>query len=393
MRLLYSRHWSKIAGLLGVVAMSCILGTVYAVSTLFSQISDPFVRYALTFVSVQIALLLFLSSGLIVWKQISIRRSRTKDSTLNGLRNLLAQYAVGEEVTQILLQKAGTHPSEFLDVIENSLHILKGSTQKRVEQLLKLSDAYRNLLSETVNRDPNRALKAISSLRKVNNSDSQAAIERALSHKAPIVQMAARAALLSGQAEHAQWKVLKDLPHLAFWHRVVLFHQIPSDSPVLTQFLSEALSSQQEEMTLTALEFIIGRQRLLAITNNHRLAGSTNLEIRIKYFKALPFFPTDTQTTPLLRSGLADPDWRVRAMAARACGLLGMNSLVPQLLECIGASRTSAEASHAARALAAMGAEARRSLQALCSSGSEMIHRIITEVIEREMLLGTETAP
>jgi hypothetical protein len=201
-------------------------------------------------------------------------------------------------------------------------------------------------------------------------------------------------AVLSGHSEQAQWRVLEHLPHLAFWHRVVLFHQISSDSPVLIQFLSQALSSQQDEMILTALEFVISRQRLLPIANTHHLATSPNLEIRIKYFKALPFFPTDAETAPsLLLSGLADPDWRVRAMAARACGLLRIRRLVPQLLERISASKTSAEASHAARALAAIGGEARRSLQAMSSSGSEMIHRIITEVMEREILAGTETAP
>src|SRR5205823_10004788 len=128
-------------------------------------------------------------------------------------------------------------------------------------------------------------------------------------------------------------------------------------------------------MILTGLEFVISRQRLLPITNTHHLAASPDLEVRIKYFKALPLFPADAESTPsVLRSGLADSDWRVRAMAARACGLLRVSSLVPQLLESIGAAKTSAEAGHAARALAAIGGEARNSLQALSSSGSEMIH-------------------
>ncbi len=394
LRLVYSRHWSKIAGLLGILAMACLVAAVFTVSHWFSEISDSFVRYALTFVAVQTGLLLLLSAGLIIGKQISVRRSRTRDVILNGLKDLLAQYAAGEEVTQVLLRKARTHPNEFLEVVENSFRILKGSTQRRVEQLLERSDAYQNLLNQTVNRDPNRALKAISLLRKVNNSDSQAAVERALSHTVPVVQMAARTAVLSGHSEQAQWRVLEDLPHLAFWHRVVLFHQISSDSPILIQFLSQALSSHQEEMILTALEFVISRQRLLPIANSHHLAASRNLEIRIKYFKALPFFPTDAEATPaLLRAGLADPDWRVRAMAARACGLLRVDSLVPQLLESMGTSKTSVEAGHAAHALAAIGGEARRSLQDMSASGSEMIHRIITEVIEREILLGTETAP
>lgn len=393
LRLLYSQHWPKIAALLGVVSMLCLVGLVYVVSTRFSEIPDPFVRYALTFVSVQIALLLSLSAGLIVVKQIGLRRSRARDLTLNRLNELLAQYTMGEEVTQTLLQEAEIHPNEFLDIIENSLRILKGSAQRRVQQLLERSDAYQDLLRRTVDHNPNQALKAISLLRKVNNPECQAAIEQALSHKTPIVQMAARTAVLSGHSERAQWRVLEDLPRLAFWHRLVLFHQISSDSPVLMQFLSRAFSSQEVEMILTALEFVISRQRLLPITNTHHLAASPNLEVRIKYFKALPLFPADPERTPsVLRSGLADSDWRVRAMAARACGLLRVSSLVPQLLESISASKTSAEAGHAARALAAIGGEARNSLQALSSSGSEMIHRIISEVMEREILLGTEAA-
>jgi hypothetical protein len=110
----------------------------------FSVITDPFVRYALTFVSVQIALLLSLSAGLILGKQVSVRRSRARDLTLNNLKDLLAQYATGEELTQVLLEKARAHPNEFLEVLENSLRILKGSAQRRVEQLLEQSDAYQS---------------------------------------------------------------------------------------------------------------------------------------------------------------------------------------------------------------------------------------------------------
>ena len=145
-------------------------------------------------------------------------------------------------------------------------------------------------------------------------------------------------------------------------------------------------------MVLAALEFVISRQRLLEVAETHPLASSPNIEIRIKYFKALPFFPINARTQSLLQSGLGDSDWRVRAMAARACGLLRVSNLAPQLLEVVKSSEISAEAGHAARALVTIGGEARRSLQALSSSGSEMVHRIITEVMEREILLGTEMA-
>src|SRR5207249_10513891 len=113
-----------------------------------------------------------------------------------------------------------------------------------------------------------------------------------------------------------------------------------------------AISSQQVVMILTALDFVISRQRLRPITNTHHLAASPNLEVRIKYFKALPLFPADAESTPsVLRSGLADSDWRVRAMAARACGLLRVSILGPPVLGGIGAGKTSAEGGHVARPL------------------------------------------
>jgi hypothetical protein len=389
-RLFYSRYWRPLEVFVVSLALIIFGGTTLALASLFSFIQNIFIRYAVATVSVQTAILSVLSLGLIIGKHFLIRRFRRRRERVDHLRDLFAQFTAGQEPVAALLKEAADHPGIFLEVAEESLLALKGTPRRRLEELLVQSSAGAMLHRLAADRNPNRALRAVSLLSKVHNPNSIVIIESALSHPAPIVQMAARVAALQSRNELIQWKVLEELPQLAFWQRVVLFQQIPDDSAVLLRFLSQALQSEEDEMVLAGLEFILSRQRLVPLSDSHRLADSSNAEIRIKFFKSLPFFPADDQTLHLLKSGLIDPDWRVRAMAARACGLLRVSGLTDELLVIVKSSRIAAETGHAARALVAIGGEAIHQLQALATSGSEMAHRIITEVIERDLLLAAE---
>jgi HEAT repeat protein len=390
--LIYSPHWPKLAAVLVGIAIVAFGGAVYVVSARFTSIADPFVRYALTFITVQAAILSSIVVGLIFGKKLALHRSRISSMRMNSLKELLARYVAGEQVGSELLRTSRLRPKEFHEAVAGSLHILKGSARRLVESLLQESDSYSSLLHQVSSRDPTRALKAISLLQTMDTREAEAAIEGALSHPAPIVRVSAQIAVLSGHNEAAQRKVLEAIPNFDFWHRVVVFHQISGDSPVLTEFLSNAFRSERDETILAALEFVLSRQRLISLAEPRHLARSPNTEIRIKYFKALPFFCPDSGTPNLVRLGLADSDWRVRAMAARATGQLRLGELATDLLEIAKTAQVPAETGHAVRALAAIGGEAWKAVQSLSRSGSEMTHRIITEVVEKEMLGGMETA-
>ncbi len=389
--ILYSRRWPLVSRLVVMVTVILFVSTVFSVSSYISYNVDLYVRIAAAFVLVEAAILVLLSLCLIQGKLGMVRRRRLRQERLDALRDLVAQYAGGGQTEPPLLAAAQEWPLEFLDVVEDSLCALKGSARERVEHLLKKSEAFPALLDQADDRSPHRALKAISLLRRVNDLRCETAILGALSHPEALVQMAARIAVLRGDNKEAQWEILQDIPTLPFWQRLVLFHQVPSDSDILPRFLGRCFQSGQEELKLAALEFILSRQRFFPARDHHRLGSSPNLEIRIKYFKALPWLADGTETSSILRVGLSDPDWRVRAMAARACGQLQSTELAPVLLEVLKSALVPAEASHAARALAAFGGEARRELETLSSGGSEMAHRVISEAIEKEALLGVST--
>src|SRR5260370_34790947 len=105
---------------------------------------------------------------------------------------------------------------------------------------------------------------------------------------------------------------------------------MPADR-ALHDFLAKALASGEDERILVALEFVLTRQRLLLFPVPARLAQSRNPEIRIKFFRALPFLRLEESADSVLEPGLHDPDWRVRA-PARACASLLGESLAWRLL-------------------------------------------------------------
>ena len=183
--------------------------------------------------------------------------------------------------------------------------------------------------------------------------------------------------------------MLDSLCSLPFWERIILFQLAPADS-TLHDYLAKALASADDERILVALEFVLTRQRLLLFPVPAELAQSRNVEVRIKFFRALPFLRLEEGIDSVLEPGLRDPDWRVRALAARACGYLRAEALAWRLLEMCASFEDPAEAGHAARALAALGGEGWNRLQQVVPSGDGAGHRIAAEAMERRMLGGRE---
>jgi len=89
-----------------------------------------------------------------------------------------------------------------------------------------------------------------------------------------------------------------------------------------------------------------------------------------------------------LQAGLADADWRVRAMAARACAHFRPAVLVDRLLSICRNFANPAEAGHAARALASLGGEAWLRLQEIAYNEPGLARYIATEAVERHILGG-----
>ncbi len=382
-RLLYSRYWPTFERVLPLAALVVYLAGVVITAGMFS-IDDTYVRYALACVVVQAVSLLLLSAGLIGGKRIAVTRGERRQRTVDRISSLFAQFSFDPVCRPDLLSAAREHPSEFLDVWQESLSRLKGSSRQRVEEILIETGLDQQTVGELANPDPGQVLRAIALLRKMENPPL-AALEKALDHPADVVRMAARITIIARGSSQGQERILSQLSGLPFWQRVVLFQQIPADSSALQHYLTLAFEAGEETEMLAALEFIISSQRLQPIRAVKRLAGSSSVEVRIKFFKALPFLASDEDTVPILQLGLDDLDWRARAMAARACGVLRVASLGPELLRRFACATNPVEASHLAGALAALQGDAWRRLQEFTRADNDMTRAIATDVIEKHL--------
>jgi hypothetical protein len=386
--LVYSRHWLLIARVLVVVTLTGYAGGVLLVARWFGDIDDPHLRYAVAFIVVQTGILVFLVLALIVSKVVRMKWESVRDARILTFEDLIAQ----PDSESALLEASRKYPNEFLSVIDNSLHLLKGSVRDRILGILEASSAYQRLLEAATARDPRQAIRAITLLGELDNVTARAAACKGLEHPSDAVKLAARKAVLLGGDETAKRAVMEGIGKLPLWQRVLMFHLVPAGSRLLAGFLSESLLLADDEKILTAFELVLTQQRLMPIPVPSGLAVSPNLEIRIKFFKALPFLYVDDDVQQVLQRGLDDSDWRVRAMAARACGQLRAAMCAPRLFEMCQSFTDPTEARHAAHALAALGGEAWLQLQQVGNSGTDVARQIATEAVERHMLGGTAEA-
>ena len=386
-RLVYSPHFRSMEPVLVSATIAAYAACVWIAAAWFQFVEDPVVRYAVSFIVVQLAIQSILILGLVVSKHVRTSRETARTARKRQMEELLTQSGSTVEA----LEMARQWPTEFLAVVDSAMQALSGSARRRIAELLVASSPYRSLLGETVGSDPSRAIRAIMLLGKLENPEARSAVRQGLKHPAEAARRAARKAVVAGGTEDAQREVLARLYTLPFWERIILFQLAPANSTLLT-FLAEAVDSSEDEHVLVALEFVLTRQRLMPFRVPARLAQSSNLEIRIKFFRALPFLRLEEDVSEVLAGGLNDGDWRVRALAAKACGSLRADEFVGRLIEMCGTFDNPAEAGHAARALAALGGEGWSRLQQVISLGSGAGRRIATEVVERRMVGGQEVS-
>jgi len=394
-KFLFSPHYRWISR-----TIICVLLVVYGGSALwlvprldalgFDEFDGFTVRYAIALILVQAGLQIVIVAGLIVTKHLRGLREAERARRMRVLEGLLSN----PEQSAAVQEAARRWPDEFLAAIQSALQALSGACQERVAALLERSPQFERLLAQAGHKDPGHAIRAIGMIGRLRNDKAQATVQRALSHPAEAVRRAARKAIMIGGDGEARGMVLDSLCRLPFWERIILFHLAPDDDG-LHKFLTEALASGRDDLILVALEFLLTRERLMPVAVPAALAQSPNLEVRIKFFRALPFLPVwgDGEDDPieLLGAGLRDTDWRVRAQAAKACGAVRAATLAPALIAMCGSFENPAEAGHAARALAALGGGAWNSLQNVAVQGEGAGSRIAAEVMERR-LIGPEAS-
>jgi len=384
MRVLYSRYWPLLAKLAPLAAFVLYVSAVLFVGRRLT-LPNLYSRYALAWVVVQSSALFLITVGLLANKWIGVRLAHRRQLRADQIAEQMVGFALRNQPDNGLLRYAQRYPREFLKVWEGSLTSLRGSARERVLALLPRTRLDQQLQAKVVGTDPGQAVWAISLLRELNQVGSLQTIEEALQHPAETVRASACFALAAHGSDRQQEKVFALLPALPFWQRIVLFQQI-QDSPALEKYLALTFRSPDRTVVLAALEFVLSRQRIQPVGSAGELAVSPDLEVRIKFFKALPLLATKEDPASLAASGLADVDWRVRAMAARACGSLHLSSLTATLAARLSLSEQAAETGHIARALASLGGESLQRLRAFTNSDNNMTRAVTAEVLERALL-------
>ncbi len=358
---------------------------VWLVYRRLDVVGDRIIRGATAFVIVQSAVLAGMTAAVIAAKLAdNVRQSRSR-AELARMQERFADFVAGSP-PDALAAAARTSPSEFLVAMDQTLDWLRGGGRARLLGLFQETPLFSAAIRDITRPDPLTALRAIALLAKFESPECNLALEAGLGHPEHTVRMLARRSILAAGGTAARMKVFAQIAELAHWEKLVLFHQIPPNDPLLEVLLHDAIRSDRDEMTLVALECILGRQRTVSIQAEVRLAKSPNPEIRIKFFKALPYLQTGGDPADLVGAGLGDPDWRVRAMSARACGILRVEHLTDPLVDLMANAAHPAEAGHAARALAALGGASLSRLLLFTTSESEMLRRTASEVVERQML-------
>jgi hypothetical protein len=389
--LIYSKYWPSFLKCAPLGIFALFAGAVILVGEHLSM-ANPYVRYALACVLVQSVAIALITLGLFGGKALALRKNARRKREVDRISDHMALYVQSGEGEAGLARESERFPAAFLAVWEDTVYRVKGSARQRVCNLLLSTDLGHRLKTQVGDSHPGKALRAIALLRQINDAGSLQAIEEALDHPSETVRASAHIALVSHGSPEQQRRVFHQLARLPFWQRVVLFQQIRDDSPTLKSYVTSAFQSGDSSMVLAALEYILSRQRMQMVGSISRVAASADLEVRIKVFKTLPLLIADEDPCTLIEAGLSDPDWRVRAMAARSCGALHLHSLIPLLAERFQTCSHPVEASHLAHALAALEGDALQRLRAFTISDSDMKRAIAAEVLERNLLRAPEAA-
>jgi hypothetical protein len=387
--LIYSKYWPFFLKCAPLGIFALFAGAVFLVGQHLA-LADTYIRYAMACVLVQSIGIGLTTSVLFGGKALALRLNARRKRDVERISDRMARFVQSGEGEAGLIAESARFPGAFLSVWEDSVHRVKGSARRRVCDLLLSTRLGPQLMAQVGDSHPGRALRAIALLRQINDAGSLQAIERALDHPSETVRASAHIALVSNGSAEQQRRVFDRLASLPFWQRVVLFQQIRDGTPTLKSYLTRAFQSSDSSMILAALEYILSRQRMQVAGSVAGVAASSDIEVRIKLFKTLPLLITEENPATLIEAGLSDPDWRVRAMAARACGALHLSSLVPLLAEQFRTCTHPVEASHLAQALAAFQGDALRRLQAFTVSDSDMKRAIAAEVLERNLLRAPE---
>jgi HEAT repeat protein len=365
---------------IAAIGIMIAVATVVIAGAMLLPSNDIWVRVAISLASIETVVAFVLLPGLICAKHVRAGLEHRSSRRRNRILKWLANPADANQAQTAAVQ----WPDDFLGVLQHALSALSGSEKIRLANVVQASGLLPRLVREATGRDANHAVRAIRILSAMDDEPARTAIRDAIEHGSALVRVTAKRAVLTGADNAAKLKVLRSLAEAHLWERVILYYAAADDPALLPAFAAEAFNVGDDDQILLALEMIYSRTSFTPCAAPQSLADSANVEIRIRIFKALPFLHFEGELTSILRKGLNDADWRVRAMAAKACSRLNEPALTDDLFRLCSVFENPAEASHAARALAAIGGKALLRLETLARSESRIQRGIAAETVEAQ---------
>lgn len=372
--------------LITLAALSIVAFLVACVVWFAGQVtwvSGRIMQYAVAFTLLEAFALVFMVLGLVTVKAIRQVRQRENARRKQVVLELLFGDCNFLEADHL----ASCWPEQFLEAAAEALGVLPGTERKPILQIIHRDSCRSLLLAEVEATQTYRVARAIRLLGELQDQECWTAIRKKLDHSSGFVRVAAAQAILRQGPDDWKLEILLALPRMQLWARLVISHSIAPGEPALNLFFAKMFASvDDDDLVLAGLDMVCTRRLVETTLVSRGLAGSANREVRIRFFKAIPYLNVDGDITSVLRQGLGDQDWTVRTMAAKASAHFRPAALAHSLVTICRSARNPVEARHAARALAALGGEAYLQLERLAGAGVDILSQIAAEVVEERIL-------
>ena len=371
--------------LITLAALSIVAFLVACVVWLADQVtwvSGRIIQYAVSFTLLEALALIVMVVGLVTVKAVRQVRHRENARRKQVVLGLLLGGCNSPEADHL----ASRWPEQFLEAAAEALGVLPGTERQPILRIIHRNPCRSLLLAEIEATQTYRVARAIRLLGEFQDQLCWTAIRKKLDHSSEYVRVAAAQAILRQGPDDWKLEILLALPRMQLWARLVISHSIASGEPALNLFFAKMFASVDDDLVLAGLDMVCTRRLVETTLVSRGLAGSANREVRIRFFKAIPYLNVDGDITSVLRQGLGDQDWTVRAMAARASAHFRPAALAHSLLAICRSAGNPVESRLAARALAALGGEAYLQLERLAGAGVDILSQIAAEVVEERIL-------
>jgi len=272
------------------------------------------------------AIVVLLSIVMVIHHVVSDRNRRGNRERFESASILLAPLLVSddgnlEEAVGAARKKNGNRAVAL--VLRRARYDLKGPVTDRISTLLVEMGEIRNLIHESRSRRDWRRAAAVRGLGECGGLDARNALLEAADDPSGEVRRAAREGLLSDGSPEAISAAIRsfitDLPRRAGWRRAFYARLAAVAADELNALVrSGKLAGTEEKLALEALGDA-GRHSALALAVE-RIALAEG-ESRATAVRVIGKVGGDAEI-PMILEALDDPEWYVRAAAARALELM-----------------------------------------------------------------------